>query len=71
MAQSIGDVLLRRTRLALLDARALVGARDDPVRRVADVLGHELGWDEVHTLAAIEDYAREAHAEGLVPAPAG
>lgn len=67
MAQSIGDVLLRRTRLALLDARTLVGARDGAVRRVADVLGTALGWDEVHTLAAIEDYAREAHAEGLVP----
>ena len=66
MAQSIGDVLLRRTRLALLDARALAGARDDAVRRVADVLAAELGWDDVHTLGQIESYAREAHAEGLV-----
>src|SRR5581483_4879916 len=56
-ARSLGDVLLRRTRLGLLAARdlhvdagpptAAVSAEDraTPAARVADVLARELGWD--------------------------
>jgi glycerol-3-phosphate dehydrogenase len=68
-ARSVGDVLLRRTRLGLLAARDLVprpsadGA--DPVRRVADVLGRELGWSAERTAAEVERFAAEADAEGL------
>jgi glycerol-3-phosphate dehydrogenase len=68
-ARSVGDVLLRRTRLGLLAARDLVprpsadGA--DPVRRVADVLGRELGWSIGRTTAEVERFAAEADAEGL------
>jgi glycerol-3-phosphate dehydrogenase len=40
-ARTIGDVLLRRTRLGLTAARRLLGG--DAVERVADVLGAELG----------------------------
>ena len=39
------DVLLRRTRLGLLAARALVGRRQRAARAVAEAMGGELGWD--------------------------
>ncbi len=58
-ARSIGDVLLRRTRLGLLAAREL------PVERVADVLARELGWDAERTAREIALFAREATAEGI------
>jgi glycerol-3-phosphate dehydrogenase len=58
-ARSIGDVLLRRTRLGLLAAREL------PVERVADVLARELDWDMERTAREIALFAREADAEGI------
>ena len=58
-ALSIADVLLRRTRLALLAAHEL------PVGRVADVLASELGWSEERTAREIERFAHEAVAEGI------
>jgi glycerol-3-phosphate dehydrogenase len=60
-ARSIGDVLLRRTRLGLLAAREL------PVQRVADVLARELGWSPEDTAREIERFAEEADAEGIRP----
>ena len=59
-ARSIGDVLMRRTRLGLLAAREL------PVERVADVLARELGWDVERTELEIERFAEEARAEGIL-----
>src|SRR6266542_3031349 len=41
-ARSVGDVLLRRTRLGLLSARRLIG-EEGAVERVAAVVGGELG----------------------------
>jgi glycerol-3-phosphate dehydrogenase len=61
-ARSVGDVLLRRTRLGLLAARKL---SEEPVRRVADVLAGELDWSEQRTREEVERFAEEAHAEGL------
>ena len=61
-ARSVGDVLLRRTRLGLLAAREL---SEDPVRRVADVLAGELGWSEQRMREEVERFAEEARAEGL------
>ena len=61
-ARSVGDVLLRRTRLGLLAAGELSG---DPVRRVAEVLARELQWDPARMAAEIERFAEEARAEGL------
>jgi glycerol-3-phosphate dehydrogenase len=61
-ARSVGDVLLRRTRLGLLAAREL---SEDPVRRVADVLAGELGWSEQRTRDEVERFAAEARAEGI------
>ncbi len=65
-ARSIGDVLLRRTRLGLLAARELSAADGDgPVARVADVLASELGWDATRMREEIERFRVEARAEGL------
>jgi len=60
-ARTVGDVLLRRTRLALTAARD-VSAGDAP-RAVADVLAAELGIDAESAVAA---FAEEAAAEGVV-----
>jgi glycerol-3-phosphate dehydrogenase len=65
-ARSVGDVLLRRTRLGLLAARELAaGETDGPVARVADVLASELGWDAARMQEEIERFRAEARAEGL------
>jgi glycerol-3-phosphate dehydrogenase len=67
-ARSIGDVLLRRTRLGLLGARSLTReeAQDaGPVHRVAAVLARELGWDETRVRDEIEAFRLEAREEGL------
>ena len=58
-ARSIGDVLLRRTRLGLLAAREL------PVERVADVLARELRWSPERTAQEVARFAEEAAAEGI------
>ncbi len=68
-ARSIGDVLLRRTRLGLLAARELSADAQPnagPVARVADVLAGELGWDAERTQQEIARFAEEARAEGLL-----
>ena len=62
-AATVGDVLLRRTRLGILAARE---ATDPAVAtRVARALGAELGWDESRVAAETGEWAREAQAEGL------
>jgi glycerol-3-phosphate dehydrogenase len=69
-AESIGDVLLRRTRLGLLSARELVaGSGDIPmaVARVARVMGDELGWDEDRRALECQEWERVATAEGILP----
>ena len=70
-ARSIGDVLLRRTRLGLLAGRELAegenGAAAAPARRAGDVLARELGWDQRRLELELERFAQEARAEGVVP----
>jgi len=66
-ARSIGDVLLRRTRLGLLAARELGGV-GGPIDRTADVLARELGWSEERAGLEIERFAAEAQAEGILSA---
>jgi glycerol-3-phosphate dehydrogenase len=73
-ARSIGDVLLRRTRLGILAARELLG--DDgagagngaaaPVRRVATVLAKELEWSGERADSEVARFEQEAQAEGLL-----
>ncbi len=64
-ARSVGDVLLRRTRLGLLAAREL-DADGPVVARVAAALAGELGWSEEATAAQREAWRAEARAEGVV-----
>ncbi len=68
-ARSIGDVLLRRTRLGLLAARELVGdtGPTPAVAQVADVMAEELGWDEARRAAEIDAWGEVARAEGIFP----
>jgi glycerol-3-phosphate dehydrogenase len=68
-ARSVGDVLLRRTRLGLIAARELVGEgerRGPSVSRVAEVLGRELGWSAERTAVEIESFMEEARLEGIL-----
>jgi glycerol-3-phosphate dehydrogenase len=62
-ARSIGDVLLRRTRLGLLAARELEGAA---VRRVGEVMARELAWDGARVELELARFAEEARAEGML-----
>jgi glycerol-3-phosphate dehydrogenase len=64
-ARTVGDVLLRRTRLGLLCGRALSGADADGPAEVARALAAELGWDEARRQAETERFAEEADAEGI------
>jgi glycerol-3-phosphate dehydrogenase len=69
-ARSIGDVLLRRTRLGLLAARELTSDEGDetaPVKRVGDVLARELGWSEQRLSQELAAFHREAREEGIAP----
>ncbi len=69
-ARSIGDVLLRRTRLGLLAAHELT-VQAGPSRRVGETLARELGWDEARLEAELDSFAAEAQAEGIaLPAAA-
>jgi glycerol-3-phosphate dehydrogenase len=70
-ARSVGDVLLRRTRLGLLAARELMvedGEHETCVERVAALLGQELGWSEQRTTAEIGRFLEEARLEGILGA---
>jgi glycerol-3-phosphate dehydrogenase len=77
-ARSIGDVLLRRTRLGLLAARELTAAPAQPdgvargaeahpacVRRVGEVLAAELDWSSERLELELAGFAGEAAAEGI------
>jgi glycerol-3-phosphate dehydrogenase len=66
-AQHVGDVLLRRTRLGLLDARALCVAGAEAPHAVAQAMGAELGWDSARIGGEVEAWSAEARAEGIVP----
>jgi glycerol-3-phosphate dehydrogenase len=66
-ARSVGDVLLRRTRLGLLDARRLAAEGAEGAELAARTLGRELGWDETRTKAELEAWREIAAAEGVVP----
>jgi glycerol-3-phosphate dehydrogenase len=68
-ARSLGDVLLRRTRLGLLDARDLCDS--DGAKVGAETMASELGWDRARTRTEIEHWRELAQAEGLVPGVEG
>jgi glycerol-3-phosphate dehydrogenase len=66
-ARSLGDVLLRRTRLGLTAARGLLADDAAGARGVAEAIAPDMGWDEAGVAAGLEDFRREAALEGLVP----
>jgi glycerol-3-phosphate dehydrogenase len=66
-ARTVGDVLLRRTRLGLVAARDVTADGGAAARRVAAAMAPELGWDEGAVDRAAAAFADEASAEGLVP----
>ena len=59
MASTVADVLDRRTRASLRDARAAA----DAAWRVAELIGPELGWDERRIGREAEAYAAARRAE--------
>ncbi|MEA2429032.1 MAG: glycerol-3-phosphate dehydrogenase [Thermoleophilaceae bacterium] len=64
-AATVADVLLRRTRLGLLDARSLVRPDSDGARAVAGALAGELGWDSERIETELESWRELAAAEGI------
>jgi glycerol-3-phosphate dehydrogenase len=67
-AMSVGDVLLRRTRLGLLDARGLCSDGAEAPRAVARVLAAEHGWDAAREEQERSAWTEEAEAEGIADA---
>jgi len=68
-ARTVGDALLRRTRLGLLAAHELLDGDGTPsaaVQRAARTLGRELGWDDARVEREIAEFASEAGAEGIL-----
>jgi glycerol-3-phosphate dehydrogenase len=64
-ACSVGDVLLRRTRLGILAAPRLLGA--DAVTPIAEILGNESGWSRKRIRSEAEGWVEEAASEGVDP----
>lgn len=69
-AHTVADVLLRRTRLGILDARRLCAPNAEGPRLVAEAMGRELGWDEGRAEREVDAWHEVAEAEGLVPSEA-
>jgi len=65
-ARSVGDALLRRSRVALLAAREVTADDDAVARRAAMAMAGELGWDEARVEAEVANFSAEAAAEGIV-----
>ena len=67
-ARSVGDALLRRTRVGLLAARAV--SEEAAALRVATAMAPELGWDEARAAQEARAFLAESAAEGIVvPTP--
>jgi glycerol-3-phosphate dehydrogenase len=64
-ARTVADVLLRRTRLGLLDGRALSQPGAEGARRVARALAGELGWDDARVQQELVAWEEMAAAEGV------
>jgi glycerol-3-phosphate dehydrogenase len=66
-AHTVGDVLLRRTRLGLLDAHRLCEPGAEGPRVVAEAMAGQLEWDAGRVERELEAWRELARAEGLVP----
>ena len=69
-ACSVSDVLLRRTRLGLLDARGLCEEDAEGPRLAALAMAGELGWGRQRVEDELLAWRSDARAEGLVPGAA-
>ena len=69
-AQTVGDVLLRRTRLGLIGARELCAPGSEAPARIARALGAELRWERERIEAEVRAFGEEAESEGIAPAVA-
>jgi glycerol-3-phosphate dehydrogenase len=65
-ARTVGDVLLRRTRLGLTAGRSVCADGAAAARRVAAAMAAEHGWDEARAEREAVAFGAEAHAEGIV-----
>ncbi|MBI5104748.1 MAG: glycerol-3-phosphate dehydrogenase/oxidase [Solirubrobacterales bacterium] len=65
-ARTVGDVLLRRTRLGLLAARDVTAGGGAAARRVAAAMAADRGWDEAAVDREVAAFLDEAGAEGIV-----
>src|SRR5215217_8204017 len=65
-ARTVGDVLLRRTRLGLTAGRDVCADGAAAAGRVAEAMGAELGWDEARQARETAAFRAEAAAEGIV-----
>ena len=71
-ALSVGDVLLRRTRVGLVAGAAMAAPGAEGPRAVAEALGAELGWSGERVDAEVVAWHELAAAEGVAPdLPAG
>jgi glycerol-3-phosphate dehydrogenase len=66
-AHTVADVLLRRTRLGVLDARHLLEDGAEGPAKVARAMGGLMGWDDAQVERELAGWREVAAAEGLVP----
>jgi glycerol-3-phosphate dehydrogenase len=64
-AQSLADVLMRRTRLGVLAAPALTAEHAEGPRVVAEAMAPVLGWDDTRVEEELRDWRDLASAEGI------
>jgi glycerol-3-phosphate dehydrogenase len=64
-ARTVGDVLLRRTRLGLLAGRHVAAPDSEAPLRVARAIAAELGWKDARVREEVERFRGEADAEGI------
>jgi len=65
-AASVGDVLLRRTRVGLTAARQVAASDGLAAQRVARAMAQELGWDDARVALEVRAFQDEAASEGIV-----
>jgi glycerol-3-phosphate dehydrogenase len=68
-AVTVGDAVLRRTRVGLLAARGVADPAGAAAQRVGVAMGAELGWDDAQAQAQARAFLDEAAAEGIVTSP--
>ena len=69
-ARSVGDALLRRSRIGLLAAHEVTDPDGEVAERVARAMAPELGWDEARIQAEVAAFRDEALAEGIAASAA-